>query len=104
MGARVSTFTLTIAAQAAGAVGVVVTSTESRGLPQVVAAILAVDALGVPVFFVGNAFEPEHSRRQLPGRYLGTRMGDACTQLIDTLVPPLERRSAAIDSPGSELR
>ena len=103
LGARVSTFTLTIAAQAAEAVGVVVMSTENRGLPQAVAAILAVDALGIPVFFAGDAFEPEHSRRQLPGQYLGTRMGGACTQLIDMLVPP-ERRSAAIDSPGFELR
>ena len=104
LGARVSTFTLTIAAQAAEAVGVVVMSTENRGLPHAVAALLAVDALGIPVFFAGNAFEPEHSRRQLPGRYLGTRMGGACTQLIDMLVPALERRPAAIDSPGFELR
>ena len=104
LGARVSTFTLTIAAQAAGAAGVVVMSTEGRGLPQAVAALLAVDALGIPVFFAGNAFEPEYSRRQLPGRYLGTRMGGACTQLIDTLAPALQRRSAAIHSPGSEPR
>jgi hypothetical protein len=104
LGARVSTFTLTIAAQAAGAAGVVVMSTEGRGLPQAVAALLAVDALGIPVFFAGNAFEPEYSRRQLPGRYLGTRMGGARTQLIDTLAPALQRRSAAIHSPGSEPR
>ena len=104
LGARVSTFTLTIATQAADAVGVVVMSTESRGLQQAVAALLAVDALGIPVFFAGNAFEPEHSRRQLPGRYLGTRMGGACTQLIDTLAPAVQRRSAAVHSRGSELR
>jgi len=104
LGARISTFTLTIATQAADAVGVVVMSTESRGLQQAVAALLAVDALGIPVFFAGNAFEPEHSRRQLPGRYLGTRMGGACTQLIDTLAPAVQRRSAAVHSRGSELR
>lgn len=104
LGARISTFTLTIARQAADAVGVVVMSTESRGLPQAVTALLAVDALGIPVFFAGTAFEPEHSRRQLPGRYLGTRMGGACTQLIDKLAPAVKRRSAAVHSPGSELR
>ena len=75
LGARVSTFTLTIAAQAAGAVGVVVIATESRGLPQAVAAILAVDALGIPVFFAGNAFEPEHRRMHLPGLYPGRPNG-----------------------------
>jgi len=95
LGARVSTLTLTIAAQAADAAGVVVISTEGRGLPHAVAALLAVDALGIPVFFAGDAFAPEHSRRQLPGRYLGTRMEGACTQLIDTLAPPVQRRSAA---------
>ena len=104
LGARVPTFTLTIAAQAADAVGVVVISTESRGLPHAVVALRAVDALGIPVFFAGNAFEPEHSRRQLPGRHLGTRMEGACTQLIDALAPAAQRRSAAIHSPGSEVR
>ena len=58
---------------------VVVMSTESRGLPQAIVALLAVDALGIPVFFAGSAFEPEHSWRQLPGRYLGTRMEGART-------------------------
>ncbi|MEP6560139.1 MAG: hypothetical protein ABJD68_03570 [Nakamurella sp.] len=104
LGARVSTFTLTIAAQAADSAGVVVTSTESRNLPQAIVALLAVDALGIPVFFVGNAFEPEHTRRQLPGHYLGTRMQGACAQLIDTLARAVQDRSAAIQSPGSELR
>lgn len=103
LGARVSTFNLTIAAQAAGAVGVVVMSTtDGRGLPHAVGALLAVDALGIPVFSTGNAFEPEHIRRQLPGRYLGIRMHSACTQLIDALAPTSRSRSAAITNPGSE--
>jgi len=42
LGARISTFTLTIATQAAGPAGVVVMSTESRVLPQAVAALLVV--------------------------------------------------------------
>ena len=84
--------------------GVVVMSTESRGLPQAIVALLAVDALGIPVFFAGSAFEAEHSRLLLPGRYLGTSMAGACTQLIDTLAPTVRRRSAAGHNPGSELR
>jgi hypothetical protein len=87
LGARVSKFNLTIAAQAARAAGVVIICTESRGLSHAVAALLAVDALGIPVFFAGNAFEPEHARRRLPGLYLGTRTGVASTQLVETLAP-----------------
>jgi hypothetical protein len=95
LGARTSTFTLTIAAQAADAMGVVVISTEGRGLQQAIVSLRAVDALGVPVFFGGDAFEPEHGRLQLPGRYLGSGIQGACTLLISTLAPAVQRRSAA---------
>ena len=102
LGARISTFTLTMAAQSADATGVVVISTESRGLPHAIASLRAVDALGIPVFFAGNAFQLERHRRQLPGRYLGSRMGGACTLLMNTLAPAGQSRSAAVHSPGSE--
>ena len=95
LGARTSTFTLTIAARAADATGVVVISTEGRGLQQAIVSLRAVDALGVPVFFGGDAFEPEHGRCQLPGRYLGSGIQGACTLLISTLAPAVQRRSAA---------
>lgn len=102
LGARTTTFSLTIAAQAADAAGVVIMSTATRGLAHAVVALLAVDAMGIPVFFAGNAFEPEQSRRQLPGRYLGPGMAAACAQLIDTLAPPLRRRSAAVRGAAPE--
>ncbi len=100
LGARITTFSLTIAARAADAAGVVVMSTDSRGLPHAVVALLAVDAMGIPVFFAGNAFEPEHSRRQLPGRYLGPSMEAACAQLVDTLAPAVRRSSTPVRSPA----
>jgi hypothetical protein len=103
LGSRTSTFTLTIAARAADATAVVVNSTESRGLPHAIVALRAVDALGIPVFFAGNAFQPEHSRRQLPGRYLGTRIEGACTLLINTLAPAFQHRSAVSQRPRSEF-
>ena len=59
LGARVSAFTLTVAAQAADAAGVVVMSTESRARPHAVDSLRAVDALGIPVFFAGDAFDTE---------------------------------------------
>jgi hypothetical protein len=103
LGARISTFTLTIAARAAGATGVVVTSSESRARPHAIASLRAIDALGIPVFFAGSAFEPENSRTGLPGRYLGTSIEAACILLINTLAPAVQRPSAAVQSRGSQV-
>jgi hypothetical protein len=87
LGAQTSTFTVTIAAQASDAVAVVITAIDRRGLPQAVASVRAVDALGIPVFSAGDAFEPELSRRGVPGRYLGVGIGHACKHLVGTLAP-----------------
>jgi hypothetical protein len=95
LGPRTSTFTLTIAALAADAMAAVVFSTEGRGRPQAVVSLRAVDALGIPVFYGGNAFHLQCSRRQLPGRYLGTGIQRACTLLISTLAPADPRRPVA---------
>ena len=54
LGARVSTFTLTVAAQAADAAGVVVMSTENRARQHAVDSLRAVEAIGIPVFFGGR--------------------------------------------------
>jgi hypothetical protein len=93
LGARVSPFTLTIAVPAADATGVVVSSTDARGRSHAVLSLNAVDALKIPVFFMGDAFDAEDSRRQLPGRYLGTGMQGACALIIDTVAPPAHHRS-----------
>lgn len=85
LGARVSPFTLTVATQAAGAAGVVVMSTESRARQHAVASLRAVDAMGIPVFYAGTAFETEPSRREVPGRYLGPEIAGACAMLITAL-------------------
>jgi hypothetical protein len=85
LGARTSIFTLTVAAQAADAMGVVVISMESRARSVAGEALRAVDALGIPVYYAGKSFDSEHNRYDLPGRYLGTQMADACTVLATTL-------------------
>ena len=104
LGARVSTFTLTIAAQAAAAMGVVVVSTDSRGLQHAIISLRAVDALGVPVFFAGDAFAPGGDRQQLPGHYLGTRLERACALIISSLEPTVLRGSDVRHRPESEVR
>jgi MerR family transcriptional regulator, light-induced transcriptional regulator len=97
LGDRVSTFTLTMAAQAADAAGVVVMAGDTRGWAHATAALRAVDALGLPVFFAGNAFHLTGTRRQLPGTFLGTSVEGACTLLVNTLTPAVQRRSTAAD-------
>ena len=101
LGGRVSTVTLTVAAQASGAAGVIVLSTQGRGFAGAVESLRAVDALGVPVFFVGGAFAAEAVRQQLPGRYLGAHWGTACDLVIDALqaVP-----TAGSDQPTSGVQ
>ena len=77
LGARISTFTLTIAAQAAAATGVVVASAEGRGLQHAGNSLRAVAALGIPVFYAGDAFETNPAA----GRYRGDIL-DPNRQLI----------------------
>jgi hypothetical protein len=104
LGARTSTFTLTIAAQAADAAAVVVMAIDRRGLRQAIASVRAVDELGIPVFSAGDAFEPELSRRDMPDRHLGAGIGRACDLLVGTLAPAAGRRSSPVDSSASEGR
>lgn len=87
LGARISTSTLTVAAQAAEPTGVVVFCTESRGRPQAIASLRAVARQDIPVFSAGIAFRSRRSREQVPGRYLGTRIQHATALLIKALPP-----------------
>ena len=85
LGARTSTFTLTVAAQAADAAGIVVFSMDGRGRLSASASVRAVAALGFPVFFAGSSFDVGPGRDNLPGQYLGTRMADACALITTSL-------------------
>jgi hypothetical protein len=63
---------LVVAARAAEARGVVVTSQRSATRRAAVEALAAVDALpGVRAFYAGMAFAPVSARRDVPGTYLG---------------------------------
>lgn len=91
LGARTSTFTLTVAAQADDTTGVVVFCNDSRGRPQAIVSLRAVDTLAIPVFYAGIAFHTQRSRQQVPGRYLGTRLQKAAKLLTKTLAPAVPR-------------
>ena len=85
LGARTSTSALVTAAMATGAAGVVVVSLLPTGRRRALTSITAVDELGIPVFYAGNAFNSRRSRQGLPGTYLGVRMRDAVTLVHTTL-------------------
>ncbi len=60
-----------------------IVSQLATGRRAAVESIQAVDQLGVPVFYAGNAFFVVRTRAHLPGTYLGTRVGAACRMVAD---------------------
>lgn len=100
LGARTSTFHLTIAAQASDATAVVVFSTERRGRSPAILSLRAVDERLFPVFFAGRAFHSQRRRRHLPGRFLGPNLQQATDLLIGILAPMEPGRSALLVAPA----
>ena len=87
LGARTSTATLATAARATAVAGVVVVSHLATGRRRAVESIRAVNDLGIEVFYAGNAFSSQRSRRGVPGHYLGFGIADACAELTRSLAP-----------------
>jgi methylmalonyl-CoA mutase cobalamin-binding subunit/DNA-binding transcriptional MerR regulator len=87
LGARTSTATLATAARATAVAGVVVVSHLATGRRRAVESIRAVNDLGIEVFFAGNAFSNQRSRRGVPGHFLGFGIADACAELTRALSP-----------------
>jgi methanogenic corrinoid protein MtbC1 len=78
LGARTSVPALNTAVQATGAKAVVIVSHLNSGRARAVQSLLAAtEHDGVEVFYAGNAFTAPRSRRNLPGRFLGTRLQKA---------------------------
>ena len=88
LGARTSVATLSTAIRATDARAVVVVSHLNAGRNRAIEALHAANDSGAAVFYAGNAFTSPRSRRNLPGAYLGTRLGPACDQ-IDAAVAAL---------------
>ncbi len=93
LGARTSTATIAAAARATSVAGVVVVSHLATGRLRAVESIRAVDELGIPVFYAGNAFTTPRSRRAVPGRYLGVGIEAACAELTRALDAPDAERA-----------
>ena len=87
LGARTPVATLVTTAAAVDARAIVVISHVSAGRRPAVEAITAAAALGVPVFYAGNAFIARPVRRRLPGTYLGDSQRDAVGIIEAALAP-----------------
>ena len=85
LGARTSTASLTTAAAATGAAGVVIVAHLPTGRRRALTSISEVNDLHIPVFYAGNAFSSARRRAQLPGTYLGNRLGEACAIIHSAL-------------------
>jgi DNA-binding transcriptional MerR regulator len=87
LGARTPVVALTTAVQATKVPAVVIVSHLSTGRHRAVQSLRAVHELGAVVFYAGNAFTAPNNRRGIPGTYLGTRLTQACSTIVDTLGP-----------------
>jgi hypothetical protein len=82
LGARTSVPALTAAIHATGADTVVIVSHINTGRQRAIQSLHAATNESVNVFYAGNAFASPRSRRNLPGRYLGTGLQVACAVLV----------------------
>jgi hypothetical protein len=84
LGARTPERTLVTAVEAMEAAGVVVVSHLSTQRRPAVDALRAAAATGCPVFYAGNAFLFPGARKDVPGTYLGEKLGDAAALIVST--------------------
>lgn len=85
LGARVPAAALVTAARANNAPAVVVVGHLNSGRQRAIRAIRAVSELPTAVFYAGNGFSSPRSRRNVPGRYLGSRVQQACAAVLAAL-------------------
>jgi len=83
LGAQTPVSSLVLAARHPPARAVVVVSHVDRHRSAAVAALHAVAALDVPVFYAGAAFHDPEQRRDVPGHYLGENLSAAARHLTD---------------------
>ncbi|GAA1429580.1 hypothetical protein GCM10009616_11960 [Microlunatus lacustris] len=88
LGAQTPVASLVLAAQEPAARAVVVVSHVDRHRGAAVAALHAVAALDVAVFYAGAAFRNPEQRQDVPGCYLGGSLSAAARQLIDCTDAP----------------
>ena len=85
LGARIPTDLLVAAAASSDAAAVVLVSQLATGRRLAVGSIGAVSEAKLPIFYAGSSFIVSRSRVGVPGVYLGTRVVDACTRVVDAV-------------------
>lgn len=85
LGARTSPVALSTAVRANRAIAVVVASHLTSSRQRAIGSLRAAEALGLTLFYAGNAFSTPRSRAGVPGTYLGPRVQDASDLIISTL-------------------
>jgi hypothetical protein len=85
LGDRISATVLLTATQATAPAGVVVVSHLAMNRGHAVQSLAVIEQEHIPLFYAGNAFGTRTDRAQLPGHYLGTSMGQACTDICEVL-------------------
>jgi DNA-binding transcriptional MerR regulator len=89
LGARVAAPVLVTAVRANQAPATVIVCHLNSGRQRAIRAIRAVNELPSALFYAGNGFISPRSRRAVPGRYLGTRVQEACATVLDALDGPV---------------
>ena len=85
LGDRISAAVLLTATQASAPAGVVVVSHLAMNRGHALQSLAVIEGEHIPLFYAGNAFGTRSDRAQLPGHYLGTNMGQACTAICEVL-------------------
>jgi DNA-binding transcriptional MerR regulator/methylmalonyl-CoA mutase cobalamin-binding subunit len=85
LGARTPVDSLVQAVEATDAAAVVVTCQITAGRLAAVEALRMVERTGAQLFYAGGAFAARRARDGVPGRYLGTSLGQAADLMTDAL-------------------
>lgn len=88
LGARTPVDSLGQAVEETAAAAVVVTCQMSAGRLAAVEALRKVERTGAHLFYAGGAFATRRAREGVPGRYLGTNLGQAADLMTEVLTSP----------------
>ena len=85
LGARTPSESLTHAVRETSAAAVVLTCHITTARLAAIAALRSAERRGTQLFYAGSAFDSRRARSGVPGRYLGTNLGEAADLVTDVL-------------------
>jgi methylmalonyl-CoA mutase cobalamin-binding subunit len=95
LGARTTAESLRMAVRATGAVCVVLVSHLPSARRPAVEALRGIRPTNINIFYAGNAFLSAQARRSVPGKYLGTNLGQAAELIIADITARSHRGAEA---------